>query len=211
MGIAGAVIGALGMAFMQGYSQKRQADEAARQAELNANIAKQNAATLDAQAKEQDRINKINEENQRRQLNLKMGEQRAAIGASGIDLSGSAEAALTQTKQNIEMDMGMTAFNNRQKVDSIFNDSTNQTNQELQLRKQAQNYRAAGRQAMTNALLGGVFSLAGSLYQPTSSAVQASSGSSFGSPLRLDNGFSGMTATARSYTAPTWATANGFI
>lgn len=207
MGVVGMIVGTLGMAYMQGRAQQQQAEAQAAQAEANANIAKQNAQRLDEQAKEQDRINKVNEENRHRQNVLQQGEQRARIGASGITATGSAAALMGDTAYNIALDESVLSANNRNGVDSIFNQSTDQTNQELQLRKQASNYRAAGKQAFINSMVGGVFNaltLGAGNYSSSSAAVQ-DSGRAFSTSGSIGHNTTATFTPTRSYQKLDWS------
>lgn len=173
MGMVGTIISTLAMGYMQGKAQQDQYNAMARQADANAQISELNARKAEEAAREQDKANKINEENEHRRNLLAMSRQRAAIGASGITATGSALNALQDSRQAIETDAGIQAYSNRQKVQGIFDQSTEQVNARDQYSRQASNYRKAGSAAMTNAMLGSVFSLAAGLYTPGSAAVKS--------------------------------------
>ena len=187
MGVVGAIVGTLAMGYFQGKAQQEQYEAMAAQADANRKIEEANAMKADEAAKQQDQVNKINEENERRKQLLMMGQQRAAIGASGITATGSALNALQDTYTNINTDAGILSYNNRQKTQQLFDQSTEHTQQGLMYGNQADSYRSAGRSAMKNAMLGAVFSavtpLAGSLYSSNSAAkvgTATASGSGIG-------------------------------
>jgi len=171
LGVAGAIIGTLAMGYFNGRAQQQQYDAAAAQAEANARIAEQNAQKADESARQQQENNKINEENQRRKNLLMLGKQHAQIGASGITATGSALNALQEAQYEVDKESGIMAYDNRQKVQGMLDKSTEQVNYAGMYRGQAEDYRSAGRSAMTNSMLGSVFGLAGSLYTPKSAAV----------------------------------------
>lgn len=181
MGMVGTIISTLAMGYMQGKAQQDQYNAMARQADANAQISELNARKTEEAAREQDKVNKINEENEHRRNLLAMSRQRAAIGASGITATGSALNALQDSRQAIETDAGIQAYSNRQKVQGIFDQSTEQVNARDQYYKQARSYRKAGSAAMTNAMLGSVFSLAAGLYTPGSAAVKSAGSAGGGS------------------------------
>ena len=172
MGVAAMVVGTLFASWMQGRAQQAQAQAAARQAEQNAQIAQMNADKAQETAERQSENNKINAENERRRALLRMGQQRAAIGASGITASGSAAAALADTGYAINEQTGMNLYNGRQRVDDMFQQATDFQNQSAFHRANASDYRAAGRRAMMNSMLTGAFSLATNLYTGKSFASQ---------------------------------------
>ena len=181
MGMVGTIISTLAMGYMQGKAQQDQYNAMARQADANAQISELNARKAEEAAREQDKANKINEENEHRRNLLAMSRQRAAIGASGITATGSALNALQDSRQAIETDAGIQAYSNRQKVQGIFDQSTEQVNARDQYSRQASNYRKAGSAAMTNAMLGSVFSLAAALYTRGSAAVKSAGSAGGGS------------------------------
>lgn len=172
MGVAATVVGTLFASWMQGRAQQAQAEAAARQSERNAQIAQMNADKAQETAERQDENNKINAENERRRALMRMGQQRAAIGASGVTASGSAAAALADTGYAINEQTGMSLYNGRQNVDNMMQQSTDFKNQSSFHSANASNYRAAGRRAMMNSMLTGAFTLASGLYTGVSSASQ---------------------------------------
>ncbi len=172
MGVAATIVGTLFASWMQGRAQQAQAEAAARQSEQNAQIAQMNADKAQETAERQDENNKINAENERRRALMRMGQQRAAIGASGVTASGSAAAALADTGYAINEQTGMSLYNGRQNVDNMMQQSTDFQNQSSFHSANASNYRAAGRRAMMNSMLTGAFTLASGLYTGASSASQ---------------------------------------
>lgn len=176
MGVAAMVVGTLFSSWMQGRAQQAQAEAAARQSEQNAQIAQMNADKAQETAERQDENNKINAENERRRALLRMGQQRAAIGASGVTASGSAAAALADTGYAINEQTGMGLYNGRQQVDNMLQQSTDFQNQSNFHSTNARNYRAAGKRAMMNSMLTGAFTLASNLYTGVSSAAQETAG-----------------------------------
>ncbi len=177
MGVAGMIIGTLGSGWLMGRSQQQQAEAAAEQQERNAQIADRNADKLQDQADQQSQNNAINAENKRRRMSQIEGQQKASIGASGITATGSALTALTDSAYNMEAELGTDAYNGKQKVTSILDQSTDYVNQRNIYNANAANYRAAGKRAMVNSMLMSGFTLAGSLYNSKSEASQ-STGSS---------------------------------
>ena len=179
MGVAATIGATLLGGFISGRAQQQQYNAAAQQAEVNAQIANQNADKLQAQAEEQSKSNTINEENKRRRMNAMLSQQRANIGASGITASGSAANALADIAYNMETELAIERYNSRQGVENIFQQSTDLVNQRDIYNQNARNYRKAGKRALMNNMLMGGLSLADSLYSPKSAGKQgASSGSS---------------------------------
>lgn len=178
MGVAATIGATLLGGFISGRAKQQQYNAAAQQAEVNAQIANQNADKLQAQAEEQSKSNTINEENKRRRMNAMLSQQRANIGASGITASGSAANALADSAYNMETELAIERYNSRQGVENIFQQSTDLVNQRDIYNQNARNYRKAGKRAlMNNMLMSGLF-LAGSLYSPKSAGKQGASSSS---------------------------------
>lgn len=177
MGVAATIGATLLGGFMTGRAQQQQYNAAAQQAEVNAQIADQNADKLQAQAEEQSKSNTINEENKRRRMNAMLSQQRANIGASGIAASGSAASALADSAYNMETELAIERYNSRQGVENIFQQSTDLINQRDIYNQNARNYRKAGKRAFMNSMLMSGLSLAGNLYSPKSAGKQGASSS----------------------------------
>ena len=178
MGVAETIGATLLGGFISGRAKKQQYNAAAQQAEVNAQIANQNADKLQAQAEEQSKSNTINEENKRRRMNAMLSQQRANIGASGITASGSAANALADSAYNMETELAIERYNSRQDVENIFQQSTDLVNQRYIYNQNARNYRKAGKRALMNNMLMSGSSLASSLYSPKSAEKQGASSSS---------------------------------
>lgn len=169
MGLVGTVIGGLGMAFLYGRAQRAQYEAQAREAEQNAKIQQMNADIMaknseDArkQAEETARTNALNAELEARNRRNRIGTQKANIGKSGLSLAGSALNAVNDTEEDIALQTAKDLFNGRQNVDKLFGQSTNFTNQKSQYeyqrdvyRKNASDYRKAGRRAFMTSMLTG--------------------------------------------------------
>ena len=110
----------------------------------------------------------MNEENKRRKLLVQQGQQRANVGAAGIQATGSAAAALADNAFNAEQELAIDRYNARQQVDTIYNQSTDYVNQGDIYAKNAQQYRNAGKRAMMNSMLQSTMSLATTLYSANS-------------------------------------------
>jgi uncharacterized protein (DUF2147 family) len=177
MGVAATIGATLLGGFITGRAQQQQYNAAAQQAEVNAQIADQNADKLQAQAEEQSKSNTINEENKRRRMNAMLSQQRANIGASGIAASGSAASALADSAYNMETELAIERYNSRQGVENIFQQSTDLVNQRDIYNQNARNYRKAGKRAFMNSMLMSGLSLAGNLYSPESAGKQGASSS----------------------------------
>ena len=194
MGLVGAIVGTLGTAYFTGRAQQQQYEAQAAQAEANAKlqaqqaeIAAKNADKANQQAAETAKVNAQNVEMRRRQMLQREGEQRAKIGASNITATGSALNALADSRWDIDMETAMQLYNGQQEVYKMFGQGTDYANQQASHKyneaveqNNAERYRAAGKQAFMNSMLGGAFSLAGSLYSSKSSAVQSKNGKSGG-------------------------------
>lgn len=177
MGVAATIGATLLGGFITGRAQQQQYNAAAQQAEVNAQIADQNADKLQAQAEEQSKSNTINEENKRRRMNAMLSQQRANIGASGVAASGSAASALADSAYNMETELAIERYNSRQGVENIFQQSTDLINQRDIYNQNARNYRKAGKRAFMNSMLMSGLSLAGNLYSPKSAGKQGASSS----------------------------------
>ena len=168
MGV-GVMIGATLLGgYLQGRAARQQANAQAAQAQANADIAYNNAQRLQEQAETQAQNNAINEENKRRRLLQQQGQQRANIGAEGITESGSALAAMADSQFNMEQDLAIERYNGRQKVDNIFQQSTDSVNQGDIYATNARAYRKAGKRAMMNNMLQAGLSVAANLYSAKS-------------------------------------------
>nr|DAO81405.1 MAG TPA: hypothetical protein [Caudoviricetes sp.] len=154
--------------YLQGRAARQQANAQAAQAQANADIAYNNAQRLQEQAETQAQNNAINEENKRRRLLQQQGQQRANIGAAGITASGSALAAMADSQFNMEQDLAIERYNGRQKVDNIFQQSTDSVNQGDIYATNARAYRKAGKRAMMNNMLQAGLSVAANLYSAKS-------------------------------------------
>lgn len=164
MGV-GVMIGATLLGgYLQGRAAQQQANAQAAQAQANADIAYNNAQKLQEQAETQAQNNAINEENKRRKLLQLQGQQRANIGAAGITASGSALAAMADSQFNQEQELAIERYNGRQKVDNIFQQSTDSVNQGDIYSANARAYKKAGKRAMMNSMLQAGLSVAANLY-----------------------------------------------
>lgn len=176
MGVAATIGATLLGGWLTGRAAQQQYNAAAKQAETNAQIAYNNAEKLQGQGEEQSKNNVINEENKRRRLAQLRGQQRAAVGAAGITMSGSALNAMSDSAYNEEMELAIERYNGRQKVDNYFQASTDNVNQGDVYKQNASDYRKAGKRAMMNSMLMSGLSLAGNLYSPKSSGAQSAGG-----------------------------------
>lgn len=183
MGV-GVMIGATLLGgYLQGRAARQQANAQAAQAQANADIAYNNAQKLQEQAEKQVQNNEINEENKRRRLLQLQGQQRANIGAAGITASGSALAAMADSRFNQEL--AFERYNARQQVDNIFQQSTDNLNQGDAYASNARAYRKAGKRAMMNSMLQAGLSVASNLYTAKSmGALKSSTDKSAGVGLR---------------------------
>lgn len=208
MGVAATIGAALLGGFITGRAQQQQYNAAAQQAEVNAQIADQNADKLQAQAEEQSKSNAINEENKRRRMNAMLSQQRANIGASGIAASGSAASALADSAYNMETELAIERYNSRQGVENIFQQSTDLVNQRDIYNQNARNYRKAGKRAFMNSMLMSGLSLAGNLYSPKSTGKQGAASYGKGSS-GYGWGNSGNISSLGGYDFSKWKTVYG--
>lgn len=163
----GATAIAIGVAAASGiWKAKTEYDQnkaAARQAQANADIAYQNAQIKDDQAHEQGKNNALNQEVKHRQMAAQLSQQQNQVGASGLTMSGSNMRVLEDNQYNMAFDMGIDAYNGRQKIDDLFQQSTNYLNQGDIYKDQAKQYKKAARMSLIkNALeTGASIALAG--------------------------------------------------
>ncbi len=153
MGLAAGIGAVLLGGFLQGRAQQRAYNEQARQQEQQAQLAYQNAEKLQKQGEEQAQNNAINEENKRRRMLALQGQNIASVGKSGVTMSGSAANAMADSAYNQEVELAIDRYNGRQKVDSIFQNSTDNVNQGDIYKTNASNYKKAGKAAMMNSML----------------------------------------------------------
>lgn len=208
MGVAATIGATLLGGFITGRAQQQQYNAAAQQAEVNAQIADQNADKLQAQAEEQSKSNTINEENKSRRMNAMLSQQRANIGASGIAASGSAASALADSAYNMETELAIERYNSRQGVENIFQQSTDLVNQRDIYNQNARNYRKAGKRAFMNSMLMSGLSLAGNLYSPKSAGKQGAASYGNGSS-GYGWGNSGNISSLGGYDSSKWKTVYG--
>jgi hypothetical protein len=181
MGVGVAIGATLLGGYMQGRAQRQAYEAQARQADQQAQIAYNNAAVLQEQGEQQAQNNAVNEENKRRRILQQRGKNIANVGASGVAMSGSALDFMADSQYNSEMELAIDRWNGRQQVDQYFQNSTDNLNQGDVYKRNASQYRKAGKRAMINSMLQSGLSLAGNLYSPKSVGAQkeaASSGSS---------------------------------
>lgn len=120
----------------------------ARQAQANADMAYQNAQVKDTQAHEQAQNNALNQEVKRRQMAQKQKELENQVGASGLMMSGSNLSTLADSHYNMMFDLGIDSYNGRQKVDNIFQQSTDLYNQGDVYAQQAKQYKKAAKMSI---------------------------------------------------------------
>ena len=176
MGVGVAIGATLLGGYLQGRAQKQAYEAQARQAEQNAQIAYQNAEKLQQQGEQQAQNNAVNEENKRRRLLQRRGQNIANVGASGITMSGSALDFMADSAYNEEMELAIDRWNGRQQVDNYFQSSTDNLNQGDVYKRNARDYRRAGSKAVMNSMLQSGLSLAANLYSPNSVGAQKQSG-----------------------------------
>lgn len=181
MGVGVAIGATLLGGYLQGRAQQQAYEAQARQAEQQAQIAYNNAAKLQEQGEQQAQNNAVNEENKRRRILQQRGRNIANVGASGVAMSGSALDFMADSEYNAEMDLAIDRWNGRQQVDQYFQNSTDNLNQGDVYKRNASQYRKAGKRAMMNSMLQSGLSLAGNLYSPKSVGAQKEAASSGGS------------------------------
>lgn len=181
MGVGVAIGATLLGGYMQGRAQRQAYEAQARQADQQAQIAYNNAAVLQEQGEQQAQNNAVNEENKRRRILQQRGRNIANVGASGVAMSGSALDFIADSQYNSEMELAIDRWNGRQQVDQYFQNSTDNLNQGDVYKRNASQYRKAGKRAMINSMLQSGLSLAGNLYSPNSVGAQKEAASSGGS------------------------------
>lgn len=181
MGVGVAIGATLLGGYMQGRAQRQAYEAQARQADQQAQIAYNNAAVLQEQGEQQAQNNAVNEENKRRRILKQRGKNIANVGASGVAMSGSALDFMADSQYNSEMELAIDRWNGRQQVDQYFQNSTDNLNQGDVYKRNASQYRKAGKRAMINSMLQSGLSLAGNLYSPKSVGAQKEAASSGGS------------------------------
>ena len=188
--VTAAVIGAVAGSLWQGYSSQQQAKAQARAEEQQTVNADRNAQNM-AQRAEENAQNVAREtEQKRRQMLARAHSQTAAVGASGIQGTGSALNVLSQNYANVDYEPATNLYNGRQQTEQYLNQQTNYNNEANQHRQKASDYRAAGRNAMltgfVNAITGAT-SIAASNYTGKSAATQAGKGGTIGTRYKFDN------------------------
>lgn len=181
MGVGVAIGATLLGGYMQGRAQRQAYEAQARQADQQAQIAYNNAAVLQEQGEQQAQNNAVNEENKRRRILQQRGKNIANVGASGVAMSGSALDFMADSQYNSEMELAIDRWNGRQQVDQYFQNSTDNLNQGDVYKRNASQYRKAGKRAMINSMLQSGLSLVGNLYSPKSVGAQKEAASSGGS------------------------------
>ena len=92
---------------------------------------------------------------------------------------------MADSQFNAEQDLAIERYNGRQKVDNIFQQSTDNVNQGDIYASNARAYRKAGKRAMMNSMLQAGLSVASNLYTAQSmGALKSSAGKSAGVGLR---------------------------
>lgn len=190
MGVGVAIGATLLGGYLQGRAQKQAYEAQAKQAEQQAQIAYNNAAILQEQGEQQAQNNAINEENKRRRILQQRGKNIANVGASGVTMSGSALDFMADSAYNEEMELAIDRYNGRQQVDQYMQSSTDNLNQGDVYKRNASQYRKAGKKAMMNSMLQSGLSLAANLYSPKSVGKQKQSagGGTWGSANYNYNG-----------------------
>ena len=187
--VTAAIIGAVAGGLWQGYSAQQQAKAQARAEEQQAVNADRNAQNM-AQRAEENAQNVAREtEQKRRQMLARAHSQTAAVGASGIQGTGSALNVLAQNYADVDYETATNLYNGRQQTEQYLNQQTNYNNEAGQHRNNASSYRAAGRNAMLGGIVNaftGAASIAASNFSSKSAAVQAGKGGTIGNNYSFD-------------------------
>lgn len=139
------------------------ADAEKKQGEYQAEVAEQNAEISEFKAQQTATIGSIQEERARRQAQQRIGQQRAALAANGVDLGGGTALDLVaETALFGEEDALTTRFN-------AMNDAWSMRSQAVDYRNQARASRAQGKNAATGTYLTTAASLASMGYSAAGS------------------------------------------
>lgn len=135
----------------------------ARQMQQQADMAYMNAKAKDEQAHEQAQDNALNQEVKRRQMAAKIKEQENQLSASGLMMNGSNASVLADSHYNMMFDLGIDSYNGRTKVDNLFQQSTDYTNQGDIYANQANQFKKAAKMSVIKNVLetGASIALAG--------------------------------------------------
>lgn len=159
---------------VQANNARKQYNAQAEAYEANAQQAYENAKRQRQAGFENAQNSAMNRELKRQGLMRTLGSQRASVGAGGLTMSGSALQALAQSKYAMDEELGMDAYNDRQRTDSYMNESANLYGQGDVYKANAKSLRKAGKRAFINGLLSTGFTLAGNLYGGNSAAAVGS-------------------------------------
>lgn len=119
-----------GSALRSGYAKSAQAKSQASAAEMNRDLANQNAATTSAQAD-------LREEQMRREARQVQGAQRAAVAEGGTGFGGSNQDILQQDAVTASLDALNTRYEGQVQSTGFRNDALTQDYQAKGFKKQA--------------------------------------------------------------------------
>jgi ABC-type Zn uptake system ZnuABC Zn-binding protein ZnuA len=157
---------ALAAAVVSAVGQLNQADRQASQMEANAAINEQNAQTYKAQAAEQER-------KQRQHLQAVLGQQRTAIGKSGVTMAGTPLLVAEDMTGTAELDALTIRYNGQMKANAEkYSASVN--------RWQASETKSAARLSAFVTVLGGAASYYGMSQASAANPMYAPSGAGSG-------------------------------
>lgn len=146
MGIETVIAGSLlaGSAGLKAFGQIQQAQQRSEVLEKRAKLQRIEAARSNQAAREQRRIGQIEAERRRRQGRQQRGAARAAIGASGLQLSGTPTDVLADQALENELNASLAIFEAGQQSRELRRQQASKLTQANQLESRASSVEAAG-------------------------------------------------------------------
>jgi len=151
----GAIITGIGIAgqIMGGFGEKAQYDAQAAAYKANARVSEQNAQLARAQAEQAGEMGKWEEQQFRKDVDQQRGAQKAAVGASGIEMTGSAAAVMDDTRSIEEEDAAMIRYNTQLRKTAFINEGQSFMQEASNHRHAAKSAKKAGKAALTRSLI----------------------------------------------------------
>lgn len=166
---------------LSAYGQIQQGNAAAEAAQYQAAVQRNNAIMLENRATEERMKGDVEADQKRREIARIIGAQRARVGASGAEMSGSFLDVLTDSASQGALDVAMIRYNAETRARDLEFDATNMRAQSDLTMFGGQSAQRAGRIGAFGTLLGTASSVSG-MWQGVGSKVPSSRGSyAFGS------------------------------
>ena len=176
-GIAGTGVSAIS-AIQAGNAQSAALREKENEAKYNQDIARQNSQAMEANAEAVKRSGAYQEELQRKKNLQLTGSAEAAIGASGVEMSGTPLEVMAENTRNMEQDILASRYNTAVKANQYKAQANIYNTEAANLGMQSESYGAAAGPAQAMGYLGAGTTLLGNTFKMFGPKQYSKSGTS---------------------------------